>query len=52
MPDPVNGATVVKVFESRDSAEEEAARLNELNESRDCIYTVQITKFVGTQMPI
>ena len=52
MTDPVNIATVVKVFVSRVSAEEEGARLNKLNESKGSIYTVQITRFIGSLLPI
>jgi predicted DNA-binding ArsR family transcriptional regulator len=43
-----NSATVVKVMATRDQAEQEAARLRRVNEGKQCIYEVQITRFVGT----
>ena len=42
-----NMATVVKVFEAQIPAEKEAARLQELNKGKSCIYKVQITRFIG-----
>lgn len=41
-----NAATVVKVIPSRDLAEREAARLNELKKGKQSFYTVQLTRFV------
>ena len=41
-------ATVVKVLSSRDLAEEEAARLREVNQGKECTYVVQATRFVET----
>lgn len=45
-----NCATVVKVLPSRDSAEEEATRLREVNKEKECIYVVQVTRFVGSPL--
>jgi hypothetical protein len=42
-----NCATVVKVMAARDQAEQEAARLRDVNEYKECTYVVQTTKFVG-----
>jgi hypothetical protein len=39
-------ATVAKVISSKKLAEQEAARLNEGNKGKDCIYSVQTTRFV------
>ncbi len=44
-----NAATVVKVIPSRDVAEREAARLNDLEKGKkgkQSLYTVQTTRFV------
>jgi hypothetical protein len=41
-----NAATVVKVIPSREFAEIEASRLNEVNKGKGCIYKVQTTRFV------
>ncbi len=41
-----NAATVVKVLASRDLADQEAARLNELKKGKHSSYTVQVTRFV------
>jgi hypothetical protein len=43
-----NCATVVKVVFSRQLAEQEAARLNELNKAKNCKYVVQTTRFTGS----
>jgi hypothetical protein len=43
-----NRATVVKVLASRDLAEEEAARLRKVNQGKQCSYSVQTTRLVGT----
>lgn len=43
-------ATVVKVFPSRGLAEDEAARLNELNKAKKCTYVVQTTRFVQASL--
>jgi len=40
-------ATVVKVFSSREAAEQEASRLREINEGKDSTYIVQTTRFIG-----
>jgi len=48
MTDLEDMATVVKVFGSQILAEEEAARLREVNKGKGCVYTVQISRFVGT----
>ena len=45
-----NCATVVKVMAEREQAELEAARLRRINQGKQCIYEVQITRFVGTPM--
>ena len=42
-----NFATVVKVMATRDQAEQEAARLRDVNEDKQCTYIVQTTRFVG-----
>jgi hypothetical protein len=42
-----NCATVVKVLPTRDLAEQEADRLRQVNEGKQCLYNVQITRFVG-----
>jgi hypothetical protein len=39
-------ATVVKVLPSRELAEQEAARLREVNKGKECTYVVQITRFI------
>jgi hypothetical protein len=41
---PENSVSVVKVFSSRVLAEQEASRLNEINQEKGCLYVVQITK--------
>ena len=41
-----DSATVVKVLPSQTMAEQEVARLREVNEAKPCIYTVQLTRFV------
>jgi hypothetical protein len=41
-----NGATVVKVFPSKELAEEEASRLREVNKGKQSTYVVQIARFV------
>jgi hypothetical protein len=45
-----NCATVVKVMAARDQAEQEAERLRKVNQGKQYIYEVQITRFVGTPM--
>jgi hypothetical protein len=42
-----NGATVVKVMSSRDLAEQETARLNNVNAEKHCIYEVQTSRFIA-----
>ncbi len=42
-----NCATGVKVLASREQAEEEVARLKEVNKGKHCTYTLQITRFIG-----
>jgi hypothetical protein len=44
--DPKNSVSVVKVLSSKVPAEQEASRLNEINQGKDCFYVVRITKFV------
>jgi hypothetical protein len=44
--DPENSVSVVKVLSSKVSAEQEASRLNEINQGKGCFYVVRITKFV------
>jgi hypothetical protein len=39
-----NGATVVKVFPSRELAEQEATRLREVNKGKQSTYAVQIAR--------
>jgi len=41
-------ATVVKVLASEDLAQQEAARLRQVNLGKDCSYVVQTTRFIGT----
>lgn len=41
-----NTVTVVKVIPSKELAEHDAARLNEVNKGKKCSYRVQITRFV------
>jgi hypothetical protein len=41
-----NGATVVKVFQSKELAEQEASRLREVNKGKQSTYAVQIARFV------
>jgi hypothetical protein len=43
-----NRATVVKVLPSRDLAEQEAERLEILKTGKECVYAVQVTRFIGT----
>lgn len=43
-------AVVVKVVPSRGLAEQEAARLRELNKGRGCTYVVQTTRFVEASL--
>ncbi len=45
-----NCATVVKVFLSRDAAEEEAERLILVNKGKQCTYIVQATRLVGASL--
>ena len=42
--------TVVKVLASQDLAEQEAARLREVNKGKNCTYVVQITRFIPTPL--
>ena len=44
-------ATVVKVLSSRDQAEQEAARLRDVNKGKECTYDVQTTRFIG-RLPV
>jgi glutathione peroxidase-family protein len=41
-----NGATVVKVFPSKQLAEQEASRPREVNKGKQSTYAVQIARFV------
>ncbi len=40
-----NGATVVKVFPTKELAEQEASRLREVNKGKRSTYAVQIARF-------
>jgi len=44
---PQNSISVVKGFESLKYAEEDAARLNKLNQDKGCIYFSQTTRLVN-----
>jgi hypothetical protein len=44
---PTNCIAVVKVFSSKKSAEQEASRLNKINEGKKCHYGVYISRFVA-----
>ena len=41
---PENSVTVVKVLSSRESAEVETTRLNEINAGKNCRYSMQVTR--------
>ena len=41
-----NGATVIKVFSSKELAEQGASRLREANKGKPSTYVVQIARFV------
>ena len=41
-----NEATVVKVFPSKELAEQESSGLTEVNRGKPCTYAVQIARFV------
>ncbi len=41
-----DGATVVKVFSSKEIAEQEASRLRDVNKGKQSTYAVQIARFV------
>ena len=43
---PTNTATVVKVFVSKQAADQEASRLNQLNADKHCHYEVFTTRLV------
>ena len=43
-----NGATVVKVFPSRELAEQEASRLREVNKGKKSTYAVQVARFADS----
>ena len=43
--EPSNAVSAVKVFASRERADEEATRLNRLNQDKQCWYEVQISRF-------
>jgi hypothetical protein len=45
-----NGATVVKVFPSKELAEQEASRLREANRGKQSTYAVQVTRFVESRV--
>jgi hypothetical protein len=42
-----NGIAVVKVFSSKESAEQEASRLNKVNKDKRCRYEVYISRFIA-----
>lgn len=44
---PANSVTVVKVFSSQGAADQEASRLNHVNENKACKYDVYITRFIA-----
>jgi hypothetical protein len=44
---PMNSVAVVKVFSSQDAANQEASRLNQVNESKNCKYEVCLTRFIA-----
>ena len=46
-----NAATVVKVTQSREFAEQEATRLNKVNQDKQCSYAVQTTRYVAKPEP-
>jgi hypothetical protein len=44
---PKNSIAVVKVFSSKESAEQEAFRLNKVNAGKRCRYDVYISRFIA-----
>lgn len=44
---PTNSIQVVKVFSSKESADQEASRLNKVNEGKRCRYDVYISRFIA-----
>ncbi len=44
---PTNSIAVVKIFSSRESADEEASRLNKVNEGKRCRYEVYVSRFIA-----
>jgi len=44
--DPENSVMVVKVLSSRDFAEQEVSRLNEVNAGKKCRYELQTTRLI------
>lgn len=47
--DPHDSVAVVKVYPSRETAEGEAARLNEVNADKHCTYSVHATRMSATR---
>jgi hypothetical protein len=43
---PETTVSVIKVFTSQDTAEQEATRLNSINASKNCAYKTFVTRFV------
>ncbi len=43
---PQNSTSVVKIFSTKEMAQEEAERLRILNMEKSCLYEVQSTRFV------
>ena len=44
---PANSVSVVKVFSSQEAADQEASRLNHVNENKSCKYDVYVTRFIA-----
>ena len=43
---PANSVSVVKVFSLQEAADQEALRLNRVNEKKSCKYEVYVTRFI------
>ena len=43
---PENSVAVVKVLDSKQSAEKETARLNKINAGKNCVYSMCVTRMV------
>jgi hypothetical protein len=44
---PTNSVSVVKVYSSEEAADQEASRLNQINQKKSCKYDVYITRFIA-----